>query len=111
MSIGHRLIGFILISLAGCVGQRHSGNTLPEVKFKMHTLNAESKFEGAGVLDVNRDGKLDIFCGGYWYEGPSWTKHYVREVEAAHDYHNDFSALPMDVDGNGWTDTVTSAWF
>ncbi len=81
-----------------------------EVAFRMHTINQESRFEGAGVLDVNRDGKLDIFCGGFWYEAPNWTKHFVRDIAAADDYFLDFSALPVDVDGDGWTDTICSAW-
>lgn len=44
-------------------------------------INAESKFEAAGVCDVNNDGKLDIFSGGFWYEGPNWKKHFVRDVK------------------------------
>jgi len=37
--------------------------------FRLHTINADSRFEAAGILDVNRDGKLDVFCGGFWYDG------------------------------------------
>ena len=49
-------------------------------RWRLHVINAESRFEAAGILDVNRDGKPDIFCGGFWYEAPNWTKHLVREV-------------------------------
>jgi hypothetical protein len=80
------------------------------VEFRKHVINAESKFEAAGVLDVNKDGKLDIFCGGFWYEGPSWTKHIVREVIEEGGYHYDFANLPIDVDGDGWTDIIDAAW-
>jgi len=78
--------------------------------FKLHTINAESRFEAAGVLDVNRDGKLDIFSGGFWYEAPNWEKHFVREVKEEGDYYYDFANLPMDVDGDGWTDIANAAW-
>ncbi len=78
--------------------------------FKLHTINADSRFEAAGVLDVNRDGKLDIYCGGYWYEAPTWKKHFVREIKEEGDYYYDFANLPVDVDGDGWTDTVGAAW-
>lgn len=78
--------------------------------FRLHTINSESRFEPAGVLDVNRDGRLDIFCGGFWYENPSWEKHFVREVKAQDGYFHDFADLPMDVDGDGWTDMAGAAW-
>ncbi|UCD50805.1 MAG: HEAT repeat domain-containing protein, partial [Phycisphaerales bacterium] len=87
---------------------------VPEPKlgegFKLHTINADSRFEAAGLLDVNRDGKLDIFCGGFWYEAPNWTKHFVRDVKEEGNYHYDFANLPMDVDGDGWTDIANAAW-
>ncbi len=78
--------------------------------FKLHTINADSRFEAAGVVDVNRDGKLDIFCGGFWYEAPSWKKHFVRAVKEQGDYYYDFANLPVDVDGDGWTDIANAAW-
>lgn len=39
-----------------------------EVSFKKHVINADSVAESAGVLDVNRDGVLDILSGDSWYE-------------------------------------------
>ncbi len=78
--------------------------------WRLHTLNADSRFEAAGVLDVNRDGKLDILCGGFWYEAPDWKRHFVREIKEEGGYHYDFANLPMDVDGDGWTDTAGAAW-
>jgi len=78
--------------------------------FKLHTINGESAFEAAGVCDINKDGKLDIFCGGFWYEGPSWKKHFVREVQYDGNYYYDFADLPMDIDGDEWVDIVSVAW-
>ncbi len=78
--------------------------------FRLHTLNADSRFEAAGVLDVNRDGKLDILSGGSWYEAPDWKKHFVREIKEEGNYFYDFANLPMDVDGDGWMDTAGAAW-
>ena len=78
--------------------------------FKLHVINADSRYEAAGILDVNRDGKLDILSGGFWYEAPDWKKHFVREIKEEGNYFYDFANLPMDVDGDGWTDTVGAAW-
>ncbi len=78
--------------------------------FKLHIINAESRFEAAGICDVNKDGKLDIFSGGSWYAAPDWKEHFVRKVQYVGNYYYDFASLPMDVDGDGWTDIVSAAW-
>lgn len=52
-----------------------------DLAFRLHTINAESTYEASAAVDVNHDGKLDIVSGGFWYEAPSWKRHFVREVE------------------------------
>jgi len=76
----------------------------------MHAINAQSQFEAAGIIDVNRDGRPDIFCGGSWYENPTWKEHFVREVKVQDGYYHDFANLPADVDGDGWTDIISVTW-
>jgi HEAT repeat protein len=78
--------------------------------FGLHVINADSRFEAAGIADINRDGKPDIFCGGFWYEAPAWKKHFVRDVTEEGDYFYDFANLPMDIDGDGWIDIADAAW-
>ena len=78
--------------------------------FRLHVINADSGFEAAGIADINRDGKLDIFCGGFWYEAPAWKKHVVRDVPEQGNYYYDFANLPIDIDGDGWTDIADAAW-
>lgn len=47
-----------------------------EPYFALHTIDADSHAEGCTVFDVNGDGRLDITCGGFWYEQPAiqWSK-------------------------------------
>ncbi|MCP4508226.1 MAG: VCBS repeat-containing protein, partial [Fuerstiella sp.] len=78
-----------------------------KVKFRTHVLNAQSQFSAGAVFDVNHDGKLDVFSGGFWYEAPHWKKHTVREVEMIGDRYDDYSNLPLDVNGDGWTDVIS----
>ncbi len=82
-----------------------------EVSFKKHVINADSVAESAGVLDVNRDGVLDILSGDSWYEGPSWKKHFVRKIPIIDNYLDDFATIPLDVNGDGWMDVVSVTWF
>src|SRR3546814_11993156 len=61
---------------------------------------------------VNWDGNPYIVSGAYWYEGPAFTtKHYIGEVKAYGEYWDDFSTIPMDVNGDGRMDYVTGSWF
>jgi len=88
----------------GCAGRR-------EPAFRMHVINADSPYEAAAAFDVNNDGRLDIWCGSYWYEGPNWNQHFARKLEPIKGYHDDFAALPVDVDGDGRMDVITASWF
>jgi hypothetical protein len=82
-----------------------------EPRWKQHAVNPKSPFEAAGVFDVNNDGKLDIVSGDTWYEAPSWTPHHVRNVTRNGTYLNCFSTLPVDVNGDRFTDFVTCSYF
>jgi acetyl esterase/lipase len=84
-----------------------SAESAPPVRFARHVLNADSQFSACAVLDVNQDGRPDIFCGGYWYEGPRWNAHPTRDVPMIRGRYDDYSNLPMDVDGDGWIDIIS----
>ena len=81
-----------------------------EIPFEKHTIDLGSS-ETAVFADINRDGKLDLVSGEYWYEAPHWIKHRFREILYTNNYVDDLSTLPLDVDGDGYVDLVTSGWF
>jgi len=82
-----------------------------EPKWKLHTINAQNEFEAAGVFDVDNDGKLDIVAGDTWYQAPDWKPYHVRDVKRVGTYFNDFSTLPLDVNGDRYTDFITCSYF
>jgi hypothetical protein len=75
--------------------------------------------ETAAVADVNKDGRLDIISGENWYEAlprsgsgqARWTKHKFRDLNYTSNYYDNFSDLPVDVDGDGYPDLVRVTWF
>jgi dienelactone hydrolase len=75
--------------------------------FETHTVNADSTYSAAAVLDVDRDGRSDIVCGGWWYRAPNWERQRVREVEMIRGRYDDYSALPLDVNGDGRLDLIS----
>ncbi|MFO0958207.1 MAG: VCBS repeat-containing protein [Isosphaeraceae bacterium] len=83
-----------------------------DLKWKKHDVNPKSAFESAAALDVDGDGVLDIVCGDSWYKGPDFkASQKVRDVTRVGTYYNDFSTLPIDVNGDGRVDFVTCSYF
>ncbi len=104
----HRhIIFFVALSVLPML----SFQPVPELKFKKQMIAAESS-ESVGVFDVNGDHVLDIVSGSYWYEGPSFLKrHLIGQVKRVSEYYDDFSTIPMDVNGDGKMDFITGGWF
>ncbi|MFO0427478.1 MAG: alpha/beta fold hydrolase [Planctomyces sp.] len=78
------------------------------LRFRPHQINADSKFDSCSVMDVNADGRRDIISGDSWYEAPDWKKHPLRTVEQIRGRFDDYSSLPVDVNGDGFTDLVSA---
>jgi hypothetical protein len=81
-----------------------------EIPFQKQTLDLGAN-ESAAIADINGDGKPDIVAGENWYEGPKWLKHKFRSIPFSNNYIDNFSDLPMDVDGDGHVDIVSCSWF
>lgn len=67
--------------------------------------------ESAAIADFNNDGKLDIVAAESWYEAPGWTKRPIRSIPVSSGYIDSFSDLPIDVDGDKFTDVIQIGYF
>lgn len=85
--------------------------------------------EGANFGDFNKDGKMDIVYGPYWWEGPDFSKRHTYSDDSKtskikangaeetipgfkgalsneNEYSKNFLAYSYDVNSDGWTDIV-----
>lgn len=76
---------------------------------------AAESYESVGVFDVNNDDHFDIVSGDFWYEGPDFIKrHFIGSVTRSGpngEYWSEFATIPLDVNGDGYTDYVSGDWF
>ena len=94
-----RLIGIALLVCAAMAWTATRPDD--EIPFARHTIDL-GQSEPAAFADINRDGHIDIVSGENWYQGPAWTKHRFRDILFTQNYIDDFSDLPIDVNGDGY---------
>src|SRR5579863_913701 len=94
----------LLVAAGVCFSERS-----PEIPFERKTIDLGVS-ETCAIADFNNDGRPDIFSGDSWYENPTWKKHTVRHLKEYGTYLASLSDLPLDVDGDGFVDIVSSGW-
>ncbi|MCS6953802.1 MAG: VCBS repeat-containing protein [Bryobacterales bacterium] len=82
----------------------------PEIPFRKHVVDLGAS-ETCAFADLNGDQRLDIISGEFWYEAPDWKPQRFREILFTNNYVDNFSDLPLDVDGDGRTDIISVSWF
>ena len=101
--------------------------------WKKLQLSTEFWSEGAHIGDFNKDGKMDVASGPYWYAGPDFKAKYEiypatkrskstkngQPVEFAgfkgalgseNDYSDNFISYTHDFNNDGWTDYLVNSF-
>ncbi|MFM9068157.1 MAG: FG-GAP repeat domain-containing protein, partial [Planctomycetota bacterium] len=77
--------------------------------FKKIKLSDKFYSEGMFYGDFNKDGKLDVVAGPYWYAGPDFQQRHeyfpAKEFDP-NSYSNAFLMFANDFNQDGWSDIL-----
>ncbi len=80
------------------------------ITWKKTVVDRSFRSEGVAVADVNKDGKVDILNGEYWYAAPDWTPHEMRAPvdfkDGLGNYSRSFACWADDFNGDGYPDLI-----
>src|ERR1700722_7893867 len=86
----------------------------PKITWKKTVLDTKFRSEGVAVADVNKDGKIDVLNGEYWYEAPDWTPHEMQPPmdfkDGLGNYSRVFFCWAEDLNGDGYPDLIVIAF-
>lgn len=77
--------------------------------FKKIVLTDKFYSEGAHVGDFNKDGKMDVVAGPFWYAGPDFQaahEYYPPKAYPKEQYSDNFFAFTYDFNRDGWVDIL-----
>ncbi len=77
------------------------------MQFRVRLLAIDTN-EGCDLGDVDRDGKLDVVAGRFWFAGPDYTPRPLRALgEFGKDYSASNGEFLHDINGDGWLDVLS----
>jgi hypothetical protein len=105
IAIGFALSTSVLLSVADKPAKPGS------LKFRVQQLRVDNN-EGCAVADFNKDGKLDVSAGEFWYAGPDFkTPKPLRKLAPQPpDYVTNNAEHAWDVNGDGWPDIISGSF-
>lgn len=106
------LLSLAAIGLAVALTPAPAAPKADEVKitWKKTVLDTKFRSEGVAIADVNKDGKIDVLNGEYWYEAPDWKPHelqpYKDHKDGLGNYSRVFACWTEDINADGWPDLI-----
>jgi hypothetical protein len=100
-------IAVVVLASATLVAADPAGKT---ITWKKTVLDTKFRSEGVAIADVNKDGKIDVLNGEYWYEAPEWKPHemqpYMDHKDGLRNYSRSFACWSDDFNADGWADLI-----
>ncbi|MCX6851456.1 MAG: FG-GAP-like repeat-containing protein [Verrucomicrobia bacterium] len=80
-----------------------------QITWKRQQLHGDFYSEGAGIGDINGDGKPDVVAGPFWWEGPAFEKkhaYYEPKIFSINSYSDNFFADVQDFNADQKNDIL-----
>ncbi len=106
-----RLLPAIIVAIVAVVpAESADKKPAPTITWKKTVLDRKFRSEGVAIADVNKDGKIDVLNGEYWYEAPDWTPHemqpFMDHKDGLGNYSRSFACWADDFNGDGFPDLI-----
>src|SRR5258707_9962206 len=89
-----------------------AGVAASQISWKKTVIDTKFRSEGVAIADVNKDGKMDILTGEWWFEAPDWKPHAIRPAKEDYTegeknvYSKSFCCWTEDLNGDGYPDLI-----
>ena len=105
------IVGLVSLSLCNAAFAADKPTKPVGLKFRVQQLHLDNN-EGCAVADYNKDGKLDVSAGEFWYPGPDFKeKKPVRTLQVQKpDYVTSNAEHAWDVNDDGWPDIISGSF-
>jgi len=110
------LLGFLACAAVFYAQSGAPNNPPKEPMFLLHKIG-DDRSEGIAVIDIDRDGKLDVTSGAYWYKAPTnfyaadkWTASPLRQCPRRGEFVVNCGEFAVDVNGDGFLDLIAAGW-
>jgi hypothetical protein len=115
-----RLLPAFVLLTAAAVGVADGLHARPapaaqaKIGWKKTVIDTKFHTEGVATGDVNKDGKIDVLNGEYWYEAPDWKPHEMQPFvdfaknteDGLKGYSRSFACWTDDFNGDGYLDLI-----
>ena len=106
-----RLLPAIIVAVVAVVpAESADKKPAPTITWKKTVLDRKFRSEGVAIADVNKDGKIDVLNGEYWYEAPDWTPHEMKPFtdykDGLDNYSHSFACWADDFNADGYPDLI-----
>ena len=106
-----RLLSHVVAAAAiGCVTLSGASTAPREISFQKLTLTGDYWCDGVNAADIDRDGKLDVIAGPFWYAGPDFKQAHAFYEPVPQPLEekptNSMFSFVHDFNGDGWPDIL-----